>query len=131
MPLKRQVVGVLADGDRGRETDRVAARLLKLRRAFGRLDAATVASVLLPLVLDHDEATLDDIDFVGFFELAVEHSELAAALGAHLIGVVERVHLLDTQGARPGREDRAPFAFFFSARRCCRLRFSLLSPNSA
>ena len=91
------MVGVLADRHRDRKTDRVAAPLLELGWAFGRLDAATVAPILLPLVLDQDEAPLDDIDFVRFVKLTLEDSKLAAALRAPFIGLIERVHLLDAR----------------------------------
>jgi hypothetical protein len=51
----------------------------------------------LAFVLYQDEAALDDIDLVRFFKLTGEDLQLAPALGAHLIGFIEGVHLLDSR----------------------------------
>ena len=46
-------------------------------------------------MLHQDEAALDDIDLVRFFKLTGEDLQLAPALGAHFIGRIECVYLLD------------------------------------
>jgi hypothetical protein len=46
-------------------------------------------------VLAHEEAPLDEVRLFGFFELAGPLRQLAAALGAHLIGDVELVDRFD------------------------------------
>ena len=68
---ERQVIGVLRDGDRDGEVDRVAAAGDELRRPERGVDAlAAAAAVLLPAVAHEPKGALDDVDLLGVLELA-------------------------------------------------------------
>src|SRR6266511_4971356 len=101
LPLERLVIEVLADDHLDGEVHRVAGAREELHRARRRLDAAVaLAAVLLPLLLHHDEAPLDDGDLFRLLELAGEGGEGLAALRAAQVGVVEREELLHDRQRR-------------------------------
>src|SRR6266568_7287943 len=95
LPLQRLMIDVLPGGHLDGEVHRVASAWEELHRARRRLDAAVaLAAVLLPLLLRHHEAPLDDGDLLRLLELAGEGSEGLAALRAPQVGVVESEELL-------------------------------------
>ena len=84
----------------------------------------------MPLVSEHHKATLDDIDLVGFFELALEDLKLRAALRARLIGLIERVDLFDAREL--GLLARAvPGLLLLFGAALVSIALFVLSPNSA
>src|SRR6185312_2636882 len=95
------MVAVLADGDVDREAHRVAPAGGELVRSERRLDATTAAArVLLALVALDDEPQWQDVDLVALLVLALHLVQAAAAVGARLVGVVERVLDLDDRQLR-------------------------------
>jgi len=89
------VIGVLGHRHVHREGHRVAAAGDESRRAERRVDAAALAAVLLAAMLDDAEGALDDIDLLRLFELPVPLTQLAAAVGAGAVGLIEAMDGLD------------------------------------
>src|SRR5437899_7049369 len=92
LTLQRQVVEVFVHRHLDCERRRVPRAGLELEGAGSGVDAAVAgAAVLLALVLQDREAALHDRDLFRVLGLAVHLDELAAALWADLVGLVELV----------------------------------------
>ena len=91
LPLEREVVDVLVEGDLGGEAQRIAPAVDgALRPGRGVDGGAALADVLLPLDLGDHVLDVHDIDQLRRLELPVHRLEPAAAIGAGAVRIVER-----------------------------------------
>ena len=66
-------------------------------------------AVFLAFVGDDHPLALDDIDFIALLKLALHHLQVTAALGAHLVRLIEAIFLDETAQCGLGRRPRASF----------------------